>query len=197
MGSLVFENSTMRLTIGENAVAESLIYKRTGEELLIPGANMPLFSVTQERPFNNENKLIYMNQRTTYPAASVKKEGEILVVGFSIAPYRALVEVSVCESYIAFRLRGFDVRREDFGGLAVDTPPVSEFRLCSLPIRRREYFGHWLNVAWDSEVAVNLLAACPHTIIGDDAVADGFVMHATAMRGLPLLGASAALIVLR
>ena len=195
MGSLIFENSRMRLAVGENAVAESLICKKTGEELLIPGANMPLFSVTQERPFNNENKLIYMNQRTTYPAASVRREGDILIVGFSIAPYRALVEVTVTEDYIAFRLRGFDVQREDFGGLAVDTPPVSEFRLCSLPIRRRERFGHWLNVAWDDEVAVNLLAACPHTIIGDDAVADGFVMHATAMRGLPLLGASAALIV--
>ena len=34
MKNIVLENKKFALTIGENAVAESLIYKETGEEML-------------------------------------------------------------------------------------------------------------------------------------------------------------------
>lgn len=195
MGSLIFENSTMRLAVGENAVVESLIYKKTGEELLAPGVELSLFTVTQERPYNNENKLIYMNQRTTYTANALTREGDILTVGFDVAPYRALVEVKVTDDYVNFALIGFDVQQKDFGGLAMDKPPATEFCLCRLAVRERENYGRWLNVMWDSDVAVNLLASCPRAIIDADAGKDYRVMHATAMRGLPLIGTSAALIV--
>ena len=34
MKNFVFENDNFRLTVGENAITESLIYKKNGEELL-------------------------------------------------------------------------------------------------------------------------------------------------------------------
>ena len=45
MKKFTFENKNFCLTVGENAVAESLIYKPNGEELLMPGEDIPLFSV--------------------------------------------------------------------------------------------------------------------------------------------------------
>ena len=53
MKSFVFENKNFRLTVGENAITESLIYKPNGEELLYAGEDISLFSVTQLRPFDN------------------------------------------------------------------------------------------------------------------------------------------------
>ena len=58
MPNLVFENRIFRLEVGEDAKAKSLIIKENGEECLDTSANIPMFSVTQERPYNNENKLI-------------------------------------------------------------------------------------------------------------------------------------------
>ncbi len=194
MNTIVFENKNMILTVGNDAIVKSLVYKNTGEELLAPGVELSLFTVTQERPYNNENKLIYMNQRTTYAANALSREGDILTVGFDVAPYRALVEVTVTDDYFNFTLRGFDVRPTDFN-LSMDEPPATEFCLCRLAVRERENYGRWLNVMWDKTVAVNLLASCPEAIIDADAAKGYRVMHATALRGLPLIGTSAALIV--
>ena len=67
MSFVILENKVFRLEIDEHACAQSLILKTSGEELLSK-SRFPLFSVTQDRPFNNENKLIYMNKRTSYKA---------------------------------------------------------------------------------------------------------------------------------
>ena len=83
---IVVENARFRLVIGADAAAKSLVAKGSGEELLDLRDPMPFFSVTQERPFNNEIKLAHPNARTTYPANSVRREGDRLVVGFEIAP---------------------------------------------------------------------------------------------------------------
>ena len=66
MNRIVLENSKFRFIIGEDAKPISLVDKFTNEELLYCNSQISLFSVTQERPFNNENKLTYMNQRTVY-----------------------------------------------------------------------------------------------------------------------------------
>ena len=193
--TLVFENTALRLTVGEDAIVKSLVFKKTGEELLDPAAHLSLFTVTQPRPFNNENKLIYMNSETTYEANAITREGDLLTVGFDIAPYRALVRLTITEDYLAFTLEGFDVQPHDFGGLAMDLPPVSAFCLCRLALRERENYGHWLNVSFGGGVAVNLLAACPETLVHAELDGERRTMHAVATRGLPLLGAKAALIV--
>ena len=56
-GDVVVENAKFRLVIGADAVAQSLRIKATGEELLDNGERLPLFSATQDRPFDNELKL--------------------------------------------------------------------------------------------------------------------------------------------
>ena len=94
---IVVENARFRLVIGADATAKSLVAKGSGEELLDMRDPTPFFSVTQERPFNNEIKLAHPNTRTTYPANSVRREGGRLVVGFEIAPYEAVVSVRVAE----------------------------------------------------------------------------------------------------
>lgn len=196
MSSIVLENSSVRLVIGEDAVPKSLLYKPTGEELLYPDTEVSIFSVTQERPYNNENKLVYMNQRTTYQANSIRREGDVLSVGFEVAPYRALVDVRVCEEYIGFTLRGFDVPELAFGNQNMQKPPAVEFRLIQLPVRERKNFGKWLNVMWDDEAAVNVLATCEHAIVEADRRKGYRVMHASAMKACKrMLGVSAALIV--
>ena len=90
---VVLETSAMRLVIGADACAKSLTIKANGEECLDVHEGIPLFSVTQDRPFNNEIKLTYPNCQTTYPANSVRREGDELVVGFELAPYEARVKV--------------------------------------------------------------------------------------------------------
>ena len=47
MSDIIIENPRLRLVIGDDCVAKSLIFKATGEECLHKGAEMPLFSVTQ------------------------------------------------------------------------------------------------------------------------------------------------------
>lgn len=54
---IVIENGYIRLVIDENCRAKSLICKETDEELLDTTVPVPLFSVTENRPFNNEIKL--------------------------------------------------------------------------------------------------------------------------------------------
>ena len=67
-GDIVLETSAMRLVIGADACAKSLIIKANGEECLDTHEGIPLFSTTQDRPYNNEIKLTYPNCQTTYPA---------------------------------------------------------------------------------------------------------------------------------
>ena len=90
---IVLETETFKLVIGKDAIPQSLVVKRTNEEMLLKGTKLPLFSVTQERPFNNEIKLQHPNTRTTYNADSLAWDGEKLIVGFDTAPYKAVVKV--------------------------------------------------------------------------------------------------------
>ena len=107
MENIIIENRYFCLTVGSDCIAKSLVCKGTGEECLAPGTALPLFSVTQERPFNNEVKLSSLCKRTTYPAKSLRREGDKLIVGFSVAPYEAVVQVKETPNYVAFSLADF------------------------------------------------------------------------------------------
>ena len=192
---ILLETEAFRLTLGADAAAESLVYKPTGEELLQNAEHLPLFSVTQERPYNNEVKLAHPNKRTTFPANRVRREGNRLIVGFSIAPYEAVIEVTEAPRYLAFRLADFIVHPEDYGSLNMTPPPVSEFRLMQLPLKPRKHFGAWLNVLWDDTAAVNVLAACPQTRIDSEERMNCRVLTADADSQIKLRGVTAALIV--
>ena len=194
MANIILENRLCRLTVGEDAVAQSLILKSTGEELLAPGDRIALFSVTQERPFNNEVKLAHPNKRTTFQANRVRREGNRLIIGFEIIPYHAVVEVEEKDEYIAFTLADFIVRPTDFDYLNMSPPPVAEFRFLQLPVKNRKYFGEWLNVSWDEAAAVNVMATSPYARIDSERRSGFRVMSADAVRGVKLRGTGAALI---
>lgn len=193
--AVIIENPLFRLTVGEDCVAQSLVCKENGEECLAPGAELPIFSVTQERPFNNEVKLSTLCKRTVYPANSLRREGDKLIVGFSVAPYEAVVRVQEKESYVNFFLDSFIVHPTDYGNLRMDKPPAAEFCLLQLPVADRENFGPWLNVSWDENTAVNVLASDSRTLI-DAQVREGYhILNATVRRDIRLQGPGAALIV--
>ena len=190
----VFENDAFQLVVGDDAVAKSLVVKATGEEALRPDRAVPLFSVSQTRPFNNEVKLAYPNKRTTYPANTLRREGDRLVVGFEIAPYEAVVEVKTAKDYIAFTLKDFILDYEDYGRQKQRKPPVDEFRVLQLPVRDRLNYGCWLGVSWDDKAAVSIVGTGLETQV-DQEIRDGYrVFAAWAEYGVRLRGVGAALV---
>ncbi|MBE6651333.1 MAG: hypothetical protein E7613_08480 [Ruminococcaceae bacterium] len=193
--SIIIENKELCLTLGEDCIAKSLVCKATGEECLMQGENLPLFSLTEDRPYNNEIKLAHPNKKTTFQANRVRREGNNLIVGFELVTFEAIVEVKEADKYVSFTLVDFIIKPEDFGGLAMTPPPVAEFRLIQLPIKNREKFGEWLNVSWDDKAAINVLANTRWPII-DSEKRNGYrVMFADARRDVKLKGNSASLIV--
>ena len=74
-------------------------------------------------------------------------------------------------------------------------PPVYKMNFIQLPVREREYFGEWLNVSWDTDLAINVLATDIHARV-DAENRDGYrVMRAAVEREVKLLDVSASLIV--
>ena len=108
--SIIIENKELCLTLGEDCIAKSLICKATGEECLMQGENMALFSLTEDRPFNNEIKLAHPNKRTVFQANRVRREGNQLIVGFELVTFEAIVEVKEADKYISFDLVDFIVK---------------------------------------------------------------------------------------
>ena len=197
MSNFVFENSKYKLTVSDKARAISLILKSSGEECLNPTEDIPLFSVTQQRPYNNEVKLAYMNKRTTYGASSLSLDGDVLTVGFEIIPYTARVKVVSKDDYITFTLLDFISDAEEKGGysgLAMDRPPVENFRLLQLPVKNREHFGRWLGVSWDETAYVAVVATAPEAIIDSEERAECRILTADALGEVKLSGVCAALI---
>ena len=191
---IVLETETFKLTVGEDAIAKSLVIKKTNEEMLLKGSDVPLFSVTQDRPFNNEIKLQHPNTRTTYKANSLSWDGERLTVGFDTAPYEAVVKVDKGAGYLRFTLEDFICEPEDYGNLALDLPPVAEFRILQLPVKEREHYGEWLNCMWDDKSAVCVAGCDPWSLVWHEDRADGRVLTADLYSGKKLRGGSAAII---
>ena len=192
---IVIENPRFRLSVGEDAAVKSLVLKATGEECIPQGEVIPLFSVTQDRPFNNEIKLIHPHKRTTYPANALRREGDRLVVGFRIAPYEAAVDVKVADMYVEFKLVDFLVDKEDYDYLKMEVPPVASFRVTQLPVLNRKNFGDWLNASWDDKSAIGVVGTSPYADIDHEERKDFRILTADLVRGQKLKGASAALIV--
>ncbi len=195
MEDIILENSQFRLTVGGNAVVKSLIHKATGEECLDLHEPTALFSVTQDRPYHNEIKLSHLCKETTFQANRITREGNRLIVGFELVPYTAIVEIQVKPAYIAFTLVDFEVDVAEYNGHKMDLPPVKEFRLLQLPVKNRENFGDWLNVMWDENVAVNVLASSPHTLIDTVRYQNYRIFYADALREVKLQGCTALLLV--
>ncbi|MBQ7897541.1 MAG: hypothetical protein IJ323_03875 [Clostridia bacterium] len=195
MENIIIENKRFILTVGSDAKTKSLILKENGEECLDKSESLSLFSLTEERPFNNEIKLSHPNKKTTFQANSLILEKDRLIVGFELVGFKAAVSVKKSDDYIAFTLDDFIISEADFERLAMTPPPVYEFRLIQLPVKKRESFGEWLNVTFDEKAAVNVLATMPYTKIDSKKRENCRIMYADALRDIKMKGCSAALIV--
>ena len=194
--NVILENRWFRLTIGADCIAKSLLHKSSGQECLVPGEKMALFSVTEPRPFKNTIKLAYPSKRTVFQANRIRREGNRLIIGFELIHYEAVVEVKEEPDYISFRFVEFIVHEGDYPRYTgTNIAPIESFRLLQLPIKKRKNFGDWLNVVWDDAVAVNVLATSPYPIIDAEDQRDFKILTADALRDIKVHNTEVALIV--
>lgn len=193
---VVIENEQFKLIVGSDGISKSLVLKSSNEECLVPGDKIPIFSVTQERPYHNEIKLAHPNKRMTFQANSVKREGDKLIVGFELIPYEAIVRIKETSDYISFSFDDFIVDPDDYPAyLKITPPPATELCFIQLPVKDRKHFGEWLNVSWDENVSVNLLGTDPYARI-DAEKRNGYrILKADAEKEIKFKGVGAALIV--
>ena len=195
MADVVIENRDFRLVAGADALVKSLVVKQTGEECVRGDEEIALFSATQDRPFNNEIKLIHPNKRTTYPATSLRREGDELVVGFAHKMYEARVALKVADRYVAFTLVDLPSDRpKTYQYLKMDIPPVASFRVMQLPAVNRRNFGDWLNASWDGKAAVGVVGTSQYADIDHESRKGYKLLTADLVRGQKLRGAGAALV---
>lgn len=190
---IVIENSEFRLVIGSNAQAKSLIHKPTGQECLQKEIHTPVFALTQYRPYDNEIFLTYPAKTKTFYADTVYRVGNDLIVGFELEAHQATIGMTITDDYIGFKLKSIGYA---IGKIGVKRrTEIDEFTLLQLPIRDRGNFGEWLNISWDKDIAVNLLATDPYAKI--DAVRnDGYhLMQAGMETKVKLMDVGCALIV--
>ncbi|MBN1290865.1 MAG: hypothetical protein JXB48_03420 [Candidatus Latescibacteria bacterium] len=189
---ITIENAEMRLIIGENGCAQSLIHKQSGQECLAGTKTLPAFTVTQYRPYENELQLAYPAKEKSFAAESVRKENDRLIVTFELVNYEAVIKLNITEQYIGFTLEQLNFKMDSFRKNT--KTPVDAMLFLQLPVRNRTNFGEWLNVMWDDKVAVNILATDPYAQIDSDDRTDFWLMQAGTNASVKLEGVGAALI---
>ena len=194
MAEIILKNAYITLVIGEDCTAKSLVFHKTGEELLVPQEKLPLFSVSQVRPFNNEVKLAHMNKQTVYPANRVRQDGDMLIVGFEEIVYEAWIRVSVQQGYMTFTLEQIDTHG-CYSSLTMDMPSSDSVCLLQLPFKHRDTFGEWLNVVSDDTVSACVIATSPYELVDSEKRASCRILRAEARGEIKLEDTTAALMV--
>jgi hypothetical protein len=190
---IIIENDYAKLIISKEGYAKSLVCKPLKDECLMAGKKIPLCTITQERPYQNEIKLAYPTKETTFKSNSVRKDGDKLIVGFELIPWEAVISFKITSAYIGFTIENFRLTVEDYG-ISMDEPAISEMWFLQLPVRNRTHYGDWLNVIWDNDQAINILATDPYARI-DSQEEEGFrILKAGVVERVKLKGAGAALI---
>lgn len=165
--NIVIENAQMKLVISSKGEALGLVEKSTGQECLQTDTKISAFALTQYRPYDNELQLSHPAKSKTFPADSVWWSNGDLIVSFKPERNVATIGIKITDSYIAFRLKKFDYNFDDFREKR--KTEIDEFTMLQLPVKNRKNFGEWLNVSWDEDVAVNLLATDPYAKIDAEA----------------------------
>lgn len=192
---IIIKNRNFTLTINERCVSESLIINDTKEECLFNDENLPLFAITERRPFNNEIKLAHPNKRTVFQANRVRRENNTLIVGFELIQFEAVIEIITADDYVAFSLKDFIVPEGAFGLGTLEIPvPAAEVRLLQLPIKNKPRFGEWSNIMWDEKSAVGIMGANCFTIIDNEKRKNFRILYADALQEVKLKGTCAAVI---
>jgi hypothetical protein len=191
---ITLENSELRLAISSTGVAQSLIHRASGQECLAGAAELSMFSVTQYRPYDNELQLSYPAKPKTFPVETLRREGDRLIVTFALVGYEATIRLKITESYIGFTLEKLDYK--GYTSLrSKRVTPIDESIFLQLPVLNRKYFGEWLNVVWDDEVAVNVLGTDPYARIDSTTCGNYRVLQAGSVDSVKTEGVGAALIV--
>jgi hypothetical protein len=190
---IVLENDEMRLEISPRGTARSLILKVSGQECLAQNVDVPMFTLAQDRPYDNELQLAYPAEVTEFSVVEVRYEAGKLIVEFDRVGYSASVAVRITGDYIAFFLEKFTYH--GFTSLrSKRKTPVDETLFVQLPVRSRKNLGEWLNVMWDEDVAVNLLATDQYARIRAKDRQGYHLFRAGADNAVRLEGVGAALI---
>lgn len=192
-GDIVFENDEVRLVIGKDGTSKSLVFKPANEECLTKDKNLPLSTITQSRPYQNEIKLAYPCKETTFRSNSVYEEGDQLIIGYELIPYKVAVRVEVKSHYIRFILDDF-ILGDSYHGIDIVQAPILEMWFFQLALQKRTYFGDWLKVVWDNKVAINMIATDPRARIESEEDSGHYILRAGAVRDIGLKGVNAALI---
>lgn len=195
MTPIVVENKEMRLEITPDGRARSLIHKPSGQECLDTSVSLPLCAITEYRPYDNELFLTYPAKARTFGANRIERVGNELKVKFELIAYTAIISLDITDDYIGFKLKGLDYEVETIG--VKRRTEIDEFTLLQLPVRKRRYLGEWLNVAWDGDVAVNLLATDPYAKIDTYDNGAYHLMYAGMENTVKLMDVGAALITVR
>lgn len=189
---IIIENAEMRLVIGSNGIARSLIHKGSGQECLMKDVNTPVFAITQNRPYDNEVQLAHPAKSKTFASDSIYRVGDDLIINFELIDYEATVGLKIVDDYIGFTLKKLEYHMADFG--VKRKTHIDEFALLQLPVKDRAHFGEWLNVVWDNDVAVNVLATDPYAKI-DARKRNGYkILYAGGSAEVKVEGVGAALI---
>jgi hypothetical protein len=192
-GAIVIENAEMRLVVSSSGSAQSLVHKPSGQECLARDTRVPMFNVTQYRPYDNELQLAYPAKKTHFPADRVRREGDRLIVSFTSVGYEATIGLKITDAYIAFRL--VNLTYNGYTPLTTkEKTTIDETLFVQLPIRDRKNLGEWLNVMWDEGVAVNVLATDPYAQIDAKDRGGYHLFQAGTVRDVQLEGVGAALI---
>ena len=189
--SIVFSNDSFYFAAGKNGKALSLRINN-GEELLAD-SNTSLFTLTQDRFFNNELKLMHPSKRMTIKSDRLRLENGRLIASFSPVPYEAVIKIEDRNSYILFTLEDFIIPDSAYPGLSLAKPPAVSLRFLQLNIREMKYFGEWLNVCHDENNAVCIAGTEPTVFIDNEKHKNGHILYAEAVKGFSFKGTSAAL----
>lgn len=190
---IVLENARMRLVLSQDGYARSLISLDDGRECLDTASHVPFCAITQYRPYDNENFLMYPAKPKVFPANSMRMEDGKLLVEFESTFDIAVIDVRLTDSYIAFNLERIDYRIEDVG--IKRRTEIDEFALVRLPVLKKTNFGEWLNVAWDDSTAVCLMGTDPASRIDAFDTGTSMTMYAGTEFAVRLKDAGAAIVV--
>ncbi|HEU4609428.1 MAG TPA: hypothetical protein VFS31_15030 [Chitinophagaceae bacterium] len=189
---IIVQNASCRLVISPEGKALSLWDKVSGTECLQAGIEIPIFTLTQYTAYSNELQLMLPAGPRTFRVRAVRRQGDRLEARFEQVNIVAFLRLRITKDYLAFTLDSIS-----YDGLTMgDQRPtqVDELTILQLPVRDRGHFGEWLNVSWDANTAVNLLAADPYARISSVAERGYHLMQATAVASVRLLPVTAALL---
>ncbi|MGN1226148.1 MAG: hypothetical protein ACI4TL_02810, partial [Candidatus Cryptobacteroides sp.] len=190
---IVLENEACALVLSEAGYALSLFDKTAGRECLDTEAgSLPFCSITQNRPYDNENFLMYPAKPKVFPSNKISYEGGKLYVEFENTADIFVIDCKLDTRNMVFSLERIDYRLEKMG--VKRRTEIDELRFLQLPVREFENFGEWLNVCWDKRGGVCLMGLNSQTRIDSFRDRAGLALWAGAQENVSLTGVRAALL---